>query len=1062
MKEIQNSLGVLPQKTYMVPGNHDITRVGGRDEIVEKIKKQYVLNRTIPTDYKDPLNLGRQQYLSLYEQICGISKDEYHFCVPDDDLNIIHINTAILCGKDGEDDLIIDMLALRQALDGVDKSKPAIAIAHHSFDCLEDREQEQLELLLKQFNTVLFLCGHKHFTRCRNINFMKPMINLWQFICGTNMENQPHEESAEIGFFTGEIDTQTKKGHVEAHKWSKIHNDWIPNNEFSFLQNGASDGRYYFPERESVSDDYYDNDLHELVHSKYCDYIKLECSAIHLDGLPMDGEVSNKTVALEELFVPLRFLLLKTSGVLSKIRRSLDRPDKQVVSNVIPAKDAFKLVVFSGPGGGKTTWLKRLASVYGIGTRGNVNDNLPDRTLFPIWIKCRQFKEGTPLSILEIVHEIPERAGFGSDTSLRQAFFELANIHIRKGTALVLVDGLDEIGSESNRKEFISKLNRFAAMFDKANIVMTSRSVGYDLLTENLAVDFASCHIQPFESDDIERLCIGWHKIHFGDTKEVMDNALDLSNTITKNERILKLIKTPILLTTLLLVKRRVGQLPTKRAALYREAIEVLLSSWGTDARNPIDLDEALPQLAYLAHHMMFHDKPRQTIRKSELVQVLTKAREDLSQFNSETINQFISRVEDRSELLVMRGYYKENEQIEEEYEFSHLTFQEYLAAYAISERYYPGAVRNSRIGDCFEGVLVNEDMREVILLTAVLNRWGAEDIVTMLMDELSTIRNKRCEDRGSKMSYVNNLLMQIIADEASLKSNMREQIYKTCFDDTIYNGSVEGIMAVVSSKYNEELKNILTTTLDGHSQKTFIPFFKLLELRKRSNYSIFEYYFENINTSDAILETLHLLNTATWPGKDWMGNAPENMNRIKESLFVFCKNDNVEYAKSAWGTLSRLCVQDDEFLTKEVLLKYLEMFDPINLSGVRIANKCNITKDTILHLSGIELATPQKQRLEESMDEEKDTHELLGYFWFGVLCGSWDVVTVIEKAKIFQAAEGDYIKSFELQVLYKRMRSYLSILQDANVIPSENEDFVREYQNELEQKIKKNDLFDW
>jgi len=305
---------------------------------------------------------------------------------------------------------------------------------------------------------------------------------------------------------------------------------------------------------------------------------------------------------------------------------------------------------------------------------------------------------------------------------------------------------------------------------------MTSRSVGYEQVAKNLAVKFTHYRINFFEKEDIARLSIGWHKIFYGESKEIIAEAEKLSDVVTNNERIFELAKTPVLLTTLLLVKRWVGCLPTRRAELYGETIKVLLYTWGADVRRDTLLnlgEDALPQLAYLAYHMMFHGKPRQTIGKTELKNVLMETRKDLSQFfttASETdVNLFIERVEGRSELLVMRGYHSlddNTDDIEGMYEFSHLTIQEYLAAFAIKEKYYHGATQESRISNCFKDALEEKDLREVILLTSVLtDRWGAEDIANLLLDRLQDIRAHRHIDRTNRISYIINLLMQMIAD---------------------------------------------------------------------------------------------------------------------------------------------------------------------------------------------------------------------------------------------------------------------------------------------------------
>jgi predicted MPP superfamily phosphohydrolase len=1077
LHNVQKCLGVSQDDTFMVPGNHDMVRSDGQEAIIKDIKGKYLPNRTIPSGYDQVLDPGRQQYLDLYEKVCGIRRKDRHFYIPKDELNIIHINTAVLCGKDEEArGLIIDMYALRDSLNGIDRTKPAIAIAHHPFNCLEDGEQEQLELLLKQFNTVLYLCGHKHVARCKNINMMKPNINLWEYVCGTNMENLSYQETAEIGFFTGYIDTELISGCVEGHKWSKKHNDWLPNDEFSFPQNGANDGKYYFPERIAVSKDYYDNSLLEKARSEYWNYLKMECGEIMLDGLPIDNEAGSKKIALEKLFVPLHFYRHEvTRNSKTDSNEQFINPHiipSNIFENIIPSEGTFKLVVFSGPGGGKTTWMKRVSSVYGSGNHGDIEDHLPERTLFPIWIRCRQFKYGTPLSILDIIHGIPEQAGFGSDELLKEEFFAMACRNIQNGTALVLIDGLDEIGSTENRQEFISKLNKFAFTFNKANIIMTSRSVGYEQVAKNLAIDFTYYVIKLFEREDIERLCIGWHKIFSGEGKDIIAESAELSDTIINNEKIFNLAQTPVLLTTLLLVKRWVGQLPTKRIRLYEKAVEVLLNTWGADTRrliHPINLDEALPLLAYLAHYMMFNKNF--TIGKTELKKVLLEAHKNLSQifttaFSEEEVDQFIDHVEGRSELLVMRGYSKldeDNEEPEKVYEFSHLTIQEYMAAFAIERGYYPDAKKVIGISGCLKNVFEENYMREVILLTSILTDWrGAEDIANELLKKLLHIRERRHIDRQERINYITNLLMQMIADEAQLTYNMRENIYKACFDKPIVQSMINGIMTVYNlPKYSKEMKNILETFDESRMEKVFVPLFRLMELRKKPGFSVFTYWLENID-SEIKSEALAVLSIAAWLRGEWLGERFNNIQVIEETLIKIYEGDDDQLSVLALCTLNSLYDDEDDIFSGKLLHRLFKLTD-IWQAGMRYARLFPIKKDTVLHLQGISLSQIQKDKLKVRIDKENNTNILLGYFWFGILFGAWDLSTVIKMSKEYLTS--DYILESELENLYERMKRYLSILKEANAIPSENKGLVKNYMDELEQQmneIRKKNIINW
>lgn len=94
-----------------------------------------------------------------------------HFYLDLGAINIIHLNTALICGEDNEDgSLIIGMSILKNALIDMDIRKPAIVLAHHSIDCLITPEQHELERFLKSKNAVLYLCGHKHVAMCSNIS----------------------------------------------------------------------------------------------------------------------------------------------------------------------------------------------------------------------------------------------------------------------------------------------------------------------------------------------------------------------------------------------------------------------------------------------------------------------------------------------------------------------------------------------------------------------------------------------------------------------------------------------------------------------------------------------------------------------------------------------------------------------------------------------------------------------------------------------------------------------------------------------------------------------------
>jgi hypothetical protein len=155
----------------------------------------------------------------------------------------------------------------------------------------------------------------------------------------------------------------------------------------------------------------------EEVQKKYLAYLEYECF-FEVNGLPVPKEVLDRRIALEETFVPLRFGIIPKNW--NEIESDFD--DRYINSHkdwfglICPIPDMddkhnnpFRAVIFSGPGGGKTTYMKRLVSAYGLGKFDNVKDNLPKRALFPILVKCRDFNDIGNMAVLDVIRKISKK-----------------------------------------------------------------------------------------------------------------------------------------------------------------------------------------------------------------------------------------------------------------------------------------------------------------------------------------------------------------------------------------------------------------------------------------------------------------------------------------------------------------------------------------------------------------------------------------------------------------------------------------------------------------------------
>lgn len=783
IKALQEKLCVEPCNTFIVPGNHDVRRGFGRKSAINEIKKNYSTNQgIINSECLEMLSQTMCEFKEVHHTICGRNYDSNHFFIDLGPINIIHLNSALICGEDNEDgSLILGMSILKNALKDLDTNKPGIVLAHHSIDCFSLSEQRELERFLKSKNAVLYLCGHKHVAMLSNISVVEKSKPLWQILCGTNMDQDPSIDQTDMDVFVGTFDTENYTGFIDAYKWSLRNNDWMPDSDFSYAESQTTTGRIFFPsESEYKSSQAID---------KYIQYLRYSCSEIRLDGLPVDGYVGSKKFPLDTLYVPIRFkrrldfqeeLELKFDELFGPL-------DGSIQYNCPLQVEVFNSIILAGPGNGKTTYLKSIISYY-IRNELRCNDNnFPELELLPIWIRCRTLNSFSDISIVNIIKSLPSLAEFPPNMGLEQFFFEAVYSKLRKGEVIVLIDGLDEISDSKKRNQLIEQIDVFSKQYSNNRIIITSRIAGYEDYNKSGLNSFKTFEIEPFDNNDIRNLCVRWHKAVVNPLKETIQYANDLADTIISHSRIKSLAVNPLLLTTLLLVQRRIGRLPTKRVALYEESIKVLLETWNQEGHAPMDISTALCKLSYIAYTMT--EMGIQQITKRNLVTILNDARDDLVRrlsFDNETPGQFITRTEQRSSLLVKTGFSEDNNGLLQEiYEFQHLTFQEYLASYAIVNKYYPNANRRDRIVDILankngiDAFRYNSKKEEIVLLTAALSGWDAEDIALLLINKLKdSIESEDIE----QINELSRLSIMMVLDDLELEMETIKELLRLSF----------------------------------------------------------------------------------------------------------------------------------------------------------------------------------------------------------------------------------------------------------------------------------------
>jgi hypothetical protein len=581
----------------------------------------------------------------------------------------------------------------------------------------------------------------------------------------------------------------------------------------------------------------------EEARSRYREYLVKEYGYITLEGLPADQEVGSRSLRLETIFVPLSLERIRadvasqdTQQSESDVSNELEDPESDEF-DVAPTEGAStkaprepvgkvlagnnRLALLGSPGAGKTTLLKRLAVAYAApGRRTAGKDQLPARDWFPIVIRCRHLGTDVSRPLLAGIENLAERAEM---PELGQVFREGVMHELRAGRVLLLVDGLDEIASPADRSAFVSQLRTFLGTYPTASLIVTSREYGFRVVASAVASVCTTYRVAELSDDDVRTMTMAWHREIVGPSVAVRRSAAALADSILKTDRVRRLAVNPLLLTTLLLVRRWLGELPRKRSVLYAKAIEVLLMTWNVEGHQPLDPDEALPQLAFAAFCMM--QKNVQVVSIKELIGYFSEARRQMPEllgYSRMSVSEFVGRVEERSSLLSLSGHILEDGQLRATYEFKHLTFQEYLAALAAAQGYYPNRQENERLVDVLAPYMSRTSWREVVPLAGVLGGRSSGALIERIIEEIGPpidfetlvapdfVRDKRAQrnkraNKRAREEYLANLLSRCLIDDVPLAPDTLNRAINVVLTQTRHTPVAE----LLGSRYATEIYHV-------------------------------------------------------------------------------------------------------------------------------------------------------------------------------------------------------------------------------------------------------------
>ena len=571
---------------------------------------------------------------------------------------------------------------------------------------------------------------------------------------------------------------------------------------------------------------------------RYCENALAAWDIIDLSNLPEgDIHMATQTLLLRQLYMPLRIEVEPTrrgegdDAALARLEEQrearrrreagrlfadgADRPDRAKSRAPVGKRlgESRRLVVLGDPGGGKTTMLRWMATAYLLRQKGNDafsqipdTQTLPSQPWIPVLIRCRDLCEADLCQCftdfltvhLNKTELLPEEAKV-----MRAVILE----RIAKGEVLLLVDGLDEITNPQVRMMFCQELERTAARYPDAPIVVTSRIVGYRDMPYRMGAGFEHGQIAELNREDKDLFAQRWVEVteQHQPAAERARRVEELRAALHSNDRIERLTGNPMLLTTLALVKRKVGKLPNRRNKLYAEAISTLLN-WNPRVHQIIEEDEAIPQLGYIAYEMC--RRGVQQLTGDEVLDLLEKVRTEYPNVRpicSREPQAFLALLEERSSILIKSGgiWQKNTTQEKAVWEFRHLTFQEYLAARALLDGRYPGREKGKLLA------------QQVAPLAGAVEKAKHQRPVPESEGEVDVPESWREALRllvaGCKDDDVNDVLLAILnpmaSEDAAQTGRPRAVLAALCLADEPYvsNESAEQVLSTLAAKVQKD-----------------------------------------------------------------------------------------------------------------------------------------------------------------------------------------------------------------------------------------------------------------
>jgi formylglycine-generating enzyme required for sulfatase activity/predicted MPP superfamily phosphohydrolase len=687
LKDLRTILALEKRHFYIVPGNHDIDQKKYPPSHIPKYENVSDLNFELE-NYSNDLLKGLEDYFGFIKTNYPHLKPKQGQLIPfvnryntngGKQIGLIGLNSTWMFRKTPDFGRVaIGEYQIKNAIKTmgkIDELDCVLFLFHHPLSWLW---QPDKRICRKYVNDSVVLTGHIHDEEGSFIKDTKGYYNPFYAGAVYLKSRRPHQ------FHYLTLDWRKKQIQADYRMYSIEDGSWCVDSE------KGRDGQDHFPmsweqndgrriskgrqtslekeiEREEIFQKYFNAALEE---HRY---------------LPTKGFETNLRypIAIERVFINLRASLHAQEVETTKISR--DRMARRIQDQQISSldiRDAFEisrkenikdLVILGDPGSGKTTMLKYILVMLLEG-KGKERLALSYETI-PFLAPLRDLEDPENETLLHFLSRVCNLDSFGFSEDLLKATLD-------NSPSIVLLDGLDEVADEEARVKTCKWIDRARKRWAKIPFVITSRFAGY-LGRSTLEGGCLELAIQDLPLEEAEAFLLRWFEtvevaLHPTEEEKIWqakgkEKAEKLIQVIREKEYLKELAVNPLMLQIIALVHRDRGTLPQRRVELYEECTNVLLEKW--DAAKGLKVSITAKEARQLLQPLalwLHEEEERRHAPLEDIARIIKHPLENMNKKGIEPEN-LLRNIRDRSGIFM--GF------SEKEYGFTHLSFQEYLAA---------------------------------------------------------------------------------------------------------------------------------------------------------------------------------------------------------------------------------------------------------------------------------------------------------------------------------------------------------------------------------------------